>query len=234
MNPWSVNEVTNYLRTFLADPTTVHWPARITIVYVLLVNLWEVLDAWIENIKGSADEFQIRAINSVARDLERIRAPLQSVGGTISTANKLDVPPGGEYALLWGGAVVPMVIETFNIASRLVSLRNQLVATGLQPIAGTSIMTSAGIIELLPSWSQPIPDWFSEQFLNTASRAIVAAEKSAPGEPPTARDVTETVMKEYAALGKAAVVSVATTIKRVATPWLTLGLVAGLLYLAKK
>lgn len=234
MNPWSVNEVTKYLRGFLEDPSSFHWPARVTIVYVLLVNLWEVLDAWLENVKGSADEFQLRALNSIQRDLDKIVTPLQSVGGVIAVTKGGLIPAGSQFPVLWSGAAVPMVVEAFSIAARLTSLRNQLIATGLHPISGTSIMTSQGIIELLPSWSQPIPDWFSDQFLATASKAIVATEKSAPGEPPTARDVGEAVAKEYAAKGKAAVGKAVTKITEVATPWVAVGIAAGLLYLAKK
>lgn len=234
MNPWSVKEVTSYLAAFLDDASTAHWPARISIVYVMLVGFWEILDAWVENIKGSADEFQIRALNSVQKDLDKIKPELQSVGGVIAVTKGGLVPAIGEFPLLWSGAVVPMVMDSFSIAMRLTSLRNQLVATGLQPISGTSIMTSKGITELLPSWSQPIPDWFSNQFLATASKAIVATEKSAPGEPPTPRDVGEAVMKDYAAKGKAAVGKVITKIEKVATPWIALAIVVGVLYLAKK
>jgi len=234
MKPWSVNEVTNYLRGFLGDASKDHWPARLMIVYVVLVGFWEVLDAWIENVKGSADEFQLRGLNSVQKDLEKLVAPLQAVGGVLAATRGGLVPAIGERPLLWANVAVPMVMDPFSIAARLTSLRNQLVAYGVQPISGTSILTSQGITELLPQWSQPIPDWWSELFLSSASKAIVATEKSAPGEPPTARDVGEAVAKEYAAKGKAAVGKFVEKLKEVATPWVSLAIVGGILYLAKK
>ena len=235
MNEISATDVNNYLKAFLENPSSPHWNIRIVIVYMVLVGFWEVLDAWVENVKGSADEFEIRALASVTRDLDKLQPELARVDASMRAAMSGVIPALGSISLISQSVVTPMVgMGAWSIAFRLASLRNQLVASGLQPSSGASILTSQGIAEALPQWSQPIPDWFSDLFLSSASKAIVATEKSAPGEPPTARDISETVVKEFAEKGKAAIKGVAEKISKVATPWLTMALVGGLLYLAKK
>lgn len=187
-------QVVKYWRAFLAEPKVPDWGARVRITYDVSWDMYQAESGWEHVLRGGADALQQRSLDKVLLDLDRVGKLLEGVrqglGGEYTAGPVAGPEATTEVTTLWQLAALPLVFAPGSIIDQLVSIRNQLMVFGTPE---KTIVTGAGNSFWLPDWGAPT--WPVDMFSKAVASSWVAAEKSAPGEVATARDIAEAALK---------------------------------------
>lgn len=185
LTPWYRHpyQVVKYWRAFLADPALADWPARVHIVHAVALDMYQAESAWESILRKGADAIQLRTLDKTLLQMDRVGQQIGGVGVGIDTA---------EVTTLWANGALPLVYAPGSIMDQLISIRNQLMQFGNPPEA--TVITGGETSFFLPDWGAP--SWPADAFSKSIANAWVQAEKSAPGEPATSRDIAEVALKK--------------------------------------
>jgi len=190
-------QVTAYWRAFVGKPLPLptddtEWTARVRLCELAAREAYEALDSWIAALAGGLDHYQKLALAKVVPHLARVGALLDAV--------KLQTEGTSDRAALWVGAVLPLTVMPGSAWDGITSVRNQLLQIAAPP--AETIITSSHNADWLPDWGAP--SWPADWFQRKLAEVWSAAEHAAPGEPPSAADVTQATLDGAVAAAVAA------------------------------
>lgn len=179
--PWFRHpyQVVKYWRAFLGTPDSEGWGAKLRRAVGTAIVAFEVEDHWRAKMLPGLDQYQRRALKAVLRQLDQQEQRLRGIETTLNATD--------DVSALWAGAALPLVYAPGSVIDNLASIRNQLLELGAPPDA--TVITSDKNSHALQPWGAP--GWPADWFQRTVSQVWTQAEKSAPGEPSTAADISE-------------------------------------------
>ena len=215
LSPWYRHpyQVVKYWRAFLAEPKVADWGARVRITYDVAWDMYQAESGWEHALREGADAIQARSLDKVRIDLDHVGAALKGVryglGGEYTAGPEAGPEATTEVVTLWRVAALPLAYAPGGIIERLVSIRNQLMVFGTPE---ATIVTGADNRFWLPDWGAP--SWPADAFRKAVAASWVAAEKSAPGEVSTSRDIAEAALEAALDAAEVAYETAATLAKK--------------------